>query len=294
MVTDRVIIVKNGFMTMNITQKPYYVKEITGIDGLESTIVTSQGFNQSGATVVNTIVEPRAIEIYGQIKAESTESMQNIRGKLLNLYAHGKDIVMEHYYGGIGRKINVRVENGPVFNLTEISKVEEYNVKLLASDPYWEEIEEERYSIANWIPKLHFPLIVPIGEKIVFGVKNISTIVNVQNKSTIEIPMIIVFKANGTLKNPQLFDINTRKFIRINCSMDSGDTLTVDTKTSRPTVIFNSGGVAQSYINKIDIVNGGNTFLRLQPGNNLLRHSAEEGESNLELEIFVKNKYGGV
>lgn len=294
MVTDRIIILSNGSASMEITQAPYYVQTISGIDGLESTIVTSQGFNQSGATVVNTIVDPRTIEISGQIKAESTRQMQYIREKLLNLYAHGKELTMYHYYGGAGRKISVRVEKGPTFSNTDASVVENYSVQLMAGNPYWEDIEEVKYSVANWIPKLHFPLVVPIGEKMIFGLKNTSTIVNVCNKSNIEIPMIIVFKANGTLYGPQLFNINTREFIKIECSMEYGETLTVDTKKEKPTVLFNSGGVSQSYLNKIDLVSGGNTFLKLQPGDNLFRYSAEEGESNLELEIYVKNKYGGV
>lgn len=294
MVTDRIIIINNGTMSLEITTKPYYVKEIKGIDGLETTIVKSQGFNQTGATIVNTIIEPREIEILGQIKADTTQQMEYMRSKLLFLFANSRKLTIYHYYGGKGRKITAVVRKAPTFELTAVTTVENYTVKLEAGNPYWEDIEEVVYSVANWLPKLHFPLIVPVGEKIVFGVKNASYIVNVQNNSNVEIPMKIIFKANGALYGPQLFDIDSREFIKINCSMDYGDRLTVDTKKEKPTIIYESGGVSQSYINKIDIIGGGTTFLRLKQGENLLRYGAEEGESNLELEIHINNKYEGV
>ena len=294
MVTDRIIIINNGPMSMEITTKPYYVKEIKGIDGLESTIVTSQGFNQSGATIVNTITEPRIIEISGQINADSTQQMQYMRSKLISLFPHSRELTLYHYYGGSGRKISVMVEKGPTFEPDNVSTIESYSVRLKAGNPYWEDIEEVKYSVANWIPKLHFPLIVPVGEKIVFGVKNASYIVNVQNNSSMEIPMKIVFKANGALYGPQLFNIDTREFIKINCAMDYEDRLTVDTKKDKPKVTYESGGSTKSYIDKIDLVGGGHTFLKLKPGENLLRYSAEEGENSLVLEIYVNNKYEGV
>ncbi len=294
MVTDRIIIIDNGTMSLEITTKPYYVKEIKGIDGLESTIVTSQGFNQTGATIVNTITEPRIIDITGQINADTTQQMEFMRSKLIRLFAHGRNLTIYHYYGGKGRKIYAMVEKGPTFGDEKVTTIENYTVKMKAGDPHWEDIEEVMYSVANWLPKLHFPLIVPVGEKIVFGVKNASYIVNVLNNSNMEIPMRIVFKANGALYGPQLFDIDSREFIKINCPMDYGDRLIVDTKKEKPTITFEAGGVSQSYLNKIDLVGGGNTFLRLKQGENLLRYSAEEGESNLELEIHVKNKYEGV
>ena len=294
MVTDRTIIIDNGITSHEITMPPYYVKKISGIDGLESTIVKSQGFNRPGAKVINTIIETRPMEILGQIKADTTQQMQYMRSRLISLFTHGLELTMYHYYGGVGRKIKFSVKKGPDFDFESVASVESYTVQLEACSPYWEDVEEVRYSVANWIPKLHFPLIVPIGEKMIFGLKNASYIVNVQNNSNIEIPMKIVFRSNGKLYGPQLFHIDTRQFIKVNCSMDYGDVLTIDTKQEKPTVIYESGGTAQSYINKIDLVGGGNTFLKLNPGENLLRYSAEEGESNLELELLVKNQYGGV
>lgn len=294
MVTDRIIIIDNGITSHELTMPPYYVKKISGIDGLESTLVKSQGFNRPGAKVINTIIETRPMEIQGQIKADSTQQMQYMRSRLINLFTHGLELTMYHYYGSVRRKIAVSVKKGPVFDFDTVTSVENYTVQLEACSPYWEDVEEVRYSAANWIPKLHFPLIVPIGEKMIFGLKNASYIVNVQNNSNIEIPMKIVFRANGKLYGPQLFHIDTRRFIKVNCSMDYGDILTIDTKQEKPTIIYESGGTSQSYINKIDLVGGGNTFLKLNPGENLLRYSAEEGENNLELELLVKNQYGGV
>ena len=105
--------------------------------------------------------------------------------------------------------------------------------------------------------------------------------------------MRIVFIARGELKNPQLFDINTRKFIKLLCNMEAGETITVETGINK-SVVRRRNGVTEDYIGKIDITGGGDEFLELVPGNNLLRYGADAGEKMLEVRIYYQNKYPGV
>ena len=113
MVTDRKIIVSNERTSVDLTLLPYTVQKITGFDRLEVQNVTSQGFDQDGASLLNSYVLPRDMEILGQMKAQTTYQMQMLRDKLSAVFIPKKEVTVTHYYGGINRIITARVEKTP-------------------------------------------------------------------------------------------------------------------------------------------------------------------------------------
>lgn len=293
MVSDKKIIVSNGNISVELTAHPYSVKETTGFDRLNVQIVTSQGFDQEGASILNDYVTPRDMGIIGQLKADTTIQMQNLRDKLFNLFIPHTDITINHYYGGKNRLIVARVEKTPKLKHTEVSRMDTYEVELVATEPYWRDVNETLISIANITGGLHFPLIIPKEKGITFGIKSSSLIADVYNYSSIKVGMKIVFIANGSVSNPQLFNVKTRKFIRLLCEMEAGEQITIQTGQDK-TVTRTKNGVNEDYIGKIDIAGGGNTFLELAPGDNLFRYAADKGEDMLETKIYFYNKYLGV
>lgn len=295
MVTDRKIIVANENTSLEITTPPYYVKSFSGIDMLELTIITAQSFGQEGADVVNTIVNPRDMEISGQIKADTNQGIQRLRDKVEAVFMPHKELTITHYYGGKIKQIKCYAEKTAKFADTNVSTVKNYTVYLVAPDPYWKDVELTRVSIANWIAKFHFPMIIPRAEGIIFGLKSASLIADVYNKSNVEIGMEIRFEATGAVKNPQLFNINTREFIRlVNTEMEAGEVIVINTDPREKTIIQSKNGVEKNYIGKIDLAGGGNTFLLLRPGDNLFRYAADEGEANLQVFIYFRGVDTGV
>lgn len=293
MVTDRRIIVSNGNTSIELTARPFTVQETKGFDRLNVQLVTSQGFDQDGAHLLNDYVIPRDMEIKGQLKADTTQQMQNFRDKLFNLFIPHTDITINHYYGGKNRLIVARVEKTPQFEYTEVSKVNSYSVELTATEPYWRDVNETLVQIANTIGGFYFPLVIPKDKGVSFGIKSANLIANVHNNSSIKVGMKIVFIAKGAVCNPQLFDVKTRKFIRLLCEMEAGEQITIQTGQDK-TVERKLNGLSQNYIGKIDLAGGGSTFLELQPGDNLLRYGADSGEDMLETKIYFRNKYSGV
>ena len=293
MVSDRRIIISNGSYSLDITASPYYVKNTKGFDRLDVTIVTSQGFDQDGGTVMNDYIAPRNMEINGQVKADAPEQMQKLKERIFNLFIPKKNITINHYYGGKNRLITARVESTPEFSFTKVTAVENYNVQLEAADPYWRDVTETLIPIANYRGGLHFPLRIPKEKGVTFAVKSPSLIADAYNFSAVKIGMKFVFIARGTVTNPQLFNINTREFFKLNCVMEPGEKITVQTGYDK-TVTRNKQGIESDYIGKIDIAGGGNTFLELNPGDNLLRYGADNGENMLEMRIYYQNKHLGV
>ena len=293
MVTDRRILVSNENITVDLTEIPFTVEKIKGFDRLQVQLVTSQGFDQIGASLINDYVQPRNMEISGQLMGETTERIQELRDMLLSAFLPETDIIINHYYGGQNRLITVRVENTPQFGFTQVSTVQTYDVQLTAVEPYWRDTTESLMQIANIKGDFHFPLIIPVSMGVHFGVKSPYLIVNVHNKSPIKSGIKIVFIANGYVKNPQLFNIKTREYIRLLCEMEAGEQITIQTGEDK-TIVRVKNGLSENYIGKIDLEGGGSTFLELDSGDNLLRHLADSGQDVLETEIYYCNKYVGV
>lgn len=291
--TERRIIIANERITLELTALPFTVDEIKGFDRLNVQIVTSQGFDQDGATLINDYVMPRSMEISGQFFGETAEQIQKQRDTLLNLFIPKTNITINHYYGGRNRLITARVENTPEFGFTAVSRINSYNVELLAAEPYWRDVSETLVRMANIVGEFHFPLRIPVNKGVHFGVKSSSLIVNVYNKSSIRTGMKIVFIANGEVSNPQLFNVKTREYIKILCNMEAGEKITVHTGEDK-NVVRIKNGVTENYIGRIDLAGGGNTFLELNPGDNLFRYAADTGQDMLELKVYYCNKYLGV
>lgn len=293
MVTDRKIIVSNGNTSVELTAAPCTVQETKGFDRLEIENVTSQGFDQDGASLLNSYVLPRDMEIIGQIKAETTCKMQRIRDKLFEVFTPKTDVTINHYYGGINRMITARVNKSPKFDFTDVTVVQNYSISLTATEPYWRDQQETLIPIANMMGSFHFPLVIPKDTGVCFGIKNSALIVNIVNQSNIKVGMRIVFIANSAVTNPQLFNIITRKYLKLICDMEAGETITIETGQEN-TVTRNKNGVTEDYIGHIDLAGGGDEFLELDPGDNILRYGADEGEDMLEVRIYYQNKYQGV
>lgn len=293
MVTDRIIIASNGSTSLVLTEKPFSVNLTNGFDKLKVVNVTSQGFDQDGASLLNSYVQPRDMEIKGQIQASTTSQMQMLRDRLLDLFIPKVDITITHFYGGRNRVITTRVEQTPDIKFTNVSTIQEYTISLTATEPYWRDVTETLVQIANVSGGFHFPLIIPKDEGIIFGLKSASLIADVYNYSSIKVGMRIIFQAAGHVENPQLFDVNKRKFIRILCEMEAGDQIIIETGQNK-TVTRIKNGVSEDYMGHIDLAGGGNTFLELDPKDNLFRYSAGDGEDMLETKIYFFNKYPGV
>lgn len=293
MVTDRVIVVSNGRKSVNLTEAPFYVDKIRGFDQMKIQNITTQGYDQDGASILNSYVLPRDLEIRGKIKADTTRKIQDLRDQLNSLFIPRADITVMHYYGGKNRTIKARVEETPAFDFTEVTTVQSYSILLVAMEPFWTDVDESLAEIANTVGRFHFPLIIPVDTGVIFGLRQTSLIANVYNASAVKVGMRYVFRANGVVVNPQLFNIKTRQFMKLLCTMEAGETITVQTGQEK-TITQNKNGLLDDYIGKIDLAGGGRTFLELDPGDNLFRCAADEGENMLQVKIYHTNCYMGV
>lgn len=163
-----------------------------------------------------------------------------------------------------------------------------YSISLKACYPYWNDLTESKLDIALWRGAFHFPLRCTTKNKIIMGVKEPSLIANINNTGDVEVGLIVEFRANGTVKNPSLFNINTREFIKINETMTAGETIRVNTNKGKKSATRIDGEKEIKIMNLLDL---DSTFLQLKRGDNLFRYDAEEGFNFMDVTIYYNPSY---
>ena len=91
--------------------------------------------------------------------------------------------------------------------------------------------------------------------------------------------------------NPALLNVDTQEFIKLNYTMEAGDTLTVSTGYGEKEVTLKHGGIVTDAFRYLDV---DSSYLQLSVGDNLFRYSAEGNLENLEVSIYHDDLYLGV
>ncbi|NFB32654.1 phage tail family protein [Clostridium botulinum] len=266
---------------------PFFLQNIDGISGLKNTIYSNKGMGQDGSTCVGSTLDDRNIVIQGAI----IDNKEINREKLLSIINPKLQAKLIYTDGNIKKYVECIVETAPV--ITKENKPK-FQISFLCNNPYWKDYIDSKVNIALWKGDFHFPLVIPQGKGITMGHREPSLIVNVLNNGQVETGMIIEFFARGTLKNPSLFNVNTRKFIKINKGMVAGEKFIINTNYGKKKILQELNGVTTDILNYLDIVGGGDTFLQLAVGDNLFRYNADSNLDNLEVNIYFSPQYLGV
>ncbi|EJO5347038.1 phage tail family protein [Clostridium botulinum] len=266
---------------------PFFLENIDGISGLKNIIYSNKGMGQDGSTYTGSTLDDRNIVIQGAI----IDGKEINREKLLSIINPKLKSKLIYTDGSIEKYVECKVETAPV--ITKDNKPK-FQISLLSPNPYWKDYINTKVNIALWKGDFHFPLVIPINKGITMGHREPSLIVNVNNTGQVKTGMIIEFFARGTLKNPSLFNVNTREFIKINKGMVNGEKFIINTNYSKKKILQELNGGTTDILNYLDILGGGDTFLQLDVGDNLFRYNADSNLDNLEVNIYFSPQYLGV
>lgn len=278
-------------LELDVSTTPYYVLDIVDWGQVESNHHSYKYVNQIGVYVTGTSLETRNVSITGWIIAKSEIQMSE-RKKMLNRFVNPQQLIKLTYkeydlefLPNTSIKYSVTlVENNEV--------VCRFKIEGLCPDPLFKESKENRVDAATTTGMFHFPLIINNTEQnppqIVFGLREPSLIINVYNSGAVRTGMKITFKATGTLKNPSLVNIVTQEFFKINKTMTSGETITIDTIIGEKKVIGVFDGREQNYFKYRDL---DSEWLQLEVGDNLFRYDADENMDALEVYVHFYNRY---
>lgn len=265
--------------------KPLFLTKLDGIGRIRQTINTFQAPAQDGAFYISSTLDMRNITIEGSILSSSVDEAFSYRQQLLKIFTpklRGTLIYRE-------RQIACIVEEAG-FSQSNVARTPAFFISLLCPSPFFESLNDIRAELASWQDNFSFPLeIEPPG--IEFGIRQPSQIITIDNAGDVSCGCEIVFKALGSVSDPELLNVDTGEYIKINTALIAGQEIHVYTHFAGKRVVSVIGTTTANAFHLIDV---GSTFLQLAAGHNTLRYDAGSNIDLLEVSIFYREQYLGV
>ena len=273
---------------------PLFLFSVKGFDGLEADVVSSKNAYQDGISISKTILKDRVLTLNCYLEVDNEQQRYILKRKLYNTFnpklkGHMKIYTDSNQLRGAS---NLRVIQAPVFDddYKYLNELVSFQIQLVMPLHYFEDINENRVDFGNDIGNFFFDLeIEEEGKEL--SIKNNSIVTNIFNAGDAESPLKVVFRAKSNVKNPQIYNVYTKKFIKVNKTMQSGEEITVTTGVGDKRVVSYLNGVTTNIFNLLDIQS---SFMWLDIGDNIIRYDAEELLEQLEVHIYYTNYYLGV
>lgn len=262
-----------------------FITKLDGVGRVRQTISTFHAPEQDGAFYISSTLDMRNITIEGTILADSVDKAFAYRRRLLRIFTPKLKGTLIYR----NRQISCIVEEA-AFSAGNTARTPSFFISLLCPSPFFEPLEAARKELASWEKHFSFPLEIT-EPGIEFGIRQPSQIITIENEGDVPCGCVIVFKALGTVVNPELMNVDTGEFIRINTEMSYGQEIHVYTHFAGKRVVSVIGTTETNAFGLIDV---GSTFLQLSVGKNVLRYDAQEYMDLLEVVINYRPQYLGV
>lgn len=285
------LIYKNikGQELMLSKSRPFLLESIDNY----SNINTSIGYSDNtldGVSIDNVNIKEKILPITGAIIAKSKEDLDKKRAYLSSLFNPKFESTLIYTNNAFTRKISGVVQD--LSFQAPVAFMQKFLVQILCPSPFWEDLYPKKEEVALWQGDFEFELEIPEDVGIEMGHRVSNLICNVCNSGDVPCGMKIQFRALATTSNPSLFNVNTREFIKINQTLETGDVLEINTEFANKRIeLIKSNGIRNNVFNWIDL---DSEFLQLDVGDNIFRYDAETGLDNLELSIYYTPLYLGV
>ena len=273
---------------------PLFLSSVNGFDGLESEIISSQSAYQDGISINKTILKDRLLTLNCHMAIDNEQQRHVLKRKLYNAFNPKIKGNMKIYTDSDNLRgaSNLRVVQAPLFedDYEGLNDLVSFQIQLIMPLPYFEDINTNRVDFGNDIGNFFFDLeIEEEGNEL--SIKNNSTILNIYNSGDAETPLKVIFKAKSNVKNPSIYNVYTKEFIKINKTMQAGEEITITTDIGNKRVESYLNGVTTNIFNLLDIQS---SFMWLDIGDNIIRYDAEEMIEQLEVYTYYTNYYLGV
>lgn len=252
----------------------WWITEAEGMDALGIELSESQGINQVGTTVLGQSVPSRLITITGTVSGEAAlyrEQLVRTMPPMSNLrLTFDNSLYIDGY-----------PEGTPEYQ--RYYRNMEFRFSIRCPYPYWRYTGQEVTELSGMEAMFSFPVNYSDPEYHVFGQRIDEAYKNIDNTGNVPCPFKVTLNAVTALSNPQIIDIETLRYIRIQKDMVAGETITIDATGHMLKITDNIGGVETNAFKYFD-TSSTIPFL-LNPGQNLIRYDADTNRSGLNATI---------
>jgi hypothetical protein len=277
---------ENGERIEFSTRSVYHVNDTNGLATIRNTVYSYESVGQDGAGLVGNKIEPRDIDITGRINVRHKEQAAEARRRLVHLLNPHLKARLVYEFGDFKRYIECTTV---IAEPSRGTVLQDFKIQFTCLDPFWREMKETSYVIAEWTPLWKFPFKFPMQ----FGERSRSRIVDVFNHGDVDMGIKVRFKALGDVQNPRLLNVKTMAHIRVhNVNMNAGDVLEVNTNYGQKAVtLIKKNGERVNMINDLDFAS---VFMQLPVGLSQFSYDADVGMDKLDIRIVHDTIYLGV
>ncbi|MDR1599680.1 MAG: phage tail family protein [Oscillospiraceae bacterium] len=279
---ELIYINEDGVSVVLRQTKPFFLTKLEGVGRIRGTVRTFQAPDQDGAFFVSSSLDMRDIAIEGSILAQDEAEAYEYRRQLLRVFTpkrHGTLVYRQ-------KRIACVVEEAG-FSVSTAVRAPSFFFNLLCPSPFFESLEELRVELASWQEKFQFPLEI-VMPGIELGVRQPSQIITINNIGDTASGCEIVFKALGAVGNPELMNLDTNEYIRLNVTMTNGQEIHAFTHFAGKKVVSITGSTETNAFPLLDV---GSTFLQINPGGNTFRYDASSNLDMLEVTVYYRPQF---
>lgn len=255
----------------------YLINKPNGIDTVACKLNEAQGIDQTGTTVQSVNVQSRPVTVsgilVGEFQAENKDALLSVVRPDLDGRFYADD-----YYLDVRPTATPTIEARPVFAAFQFS--------LTAPYPYWQKDSSAKATLSGVSYGFKFPW--NQSRKYRFGTVVTAQFINVKNGGQVPVPYTLTFSALNEVKNPQILDAASGKFIRLNKSLAAGERAVIEITHDRTYVTSSVDGECRGALELTS------NLYRLAVGDNVLKPTADEGLDNLQVSIDFAEEIVGI
>lgn len=244
--------------------------------------------NQYGVTIVGHTLGTRDVEIKGWVIASTDAEMTEMKKQLnrfFNLFhlitLHYSSYALDFYCQKTIRYGTEEKENNNV--------ICHWVVDGIAPNPFFKKVVDNVYEPSKVVGMFHFPFHKKKEENVVFGRIINTTTFMVYNTGHVPTGFRVTFHARGgSVTNPSIMHVGKQKFIKINKTLQPGETIVVDTNRGERSVTGIIDGVRTNQFVSKDIES---TWIMLDVGRNVMHYNADSGIDLLDVTLELNDMY---
>lgn len=243
--------------------------------------------NQVGIFVTGTTLETRTVTIVGWVIGGVESELQS-RKEALNTFVNPMqpiELQTSKYKIVMYPDSSIKYSIDPRENNDVMCK---FMIAGICADPLFTALTERKIEGATTEPKFRFPLIIPLPNGIIMGLRQPSLIVAIENTGAVSTGLRIEFTAKGTISNPRLINATTQEFFKINKEMVPGEKIIINTNDGSKKVRGIVDGIESNYYRYRDL---DSTWLKASIGTNLFRYDADGNIDVLEMVLYLGDKF---
>lgn len=266
--------------TLTLGHGIWEIEELDGIFAPGFEVFTNSRAEGRGLIVSGKQIKGRDITVVASVIDTTQNDVQRLRVNRFFNPLHSFTVHITYYGTTRWSECELVGISCPQASLDEPTQLQ---LMVMCPDAFLKSVNNFGKDISLIVPMFTFPYVSPINEGFNFGVYNFANEVNVVNHGDVETQCLVIFKAKGYVKNPQISK-NEMHYIRILKEMNAGDEITIDFKTGD--ITFNG--------QRCTDIDRRSTFFYLDQGNNKLTASADENIANLSTVIYYNSEFLGV